>query len=104
MADLYENTQRLDFEDMADYALFVDADPITFEDAIQDKKWRDAMDAEIRSILKNDTWELVDPPKDHKSIGVKWVYKTKLNERGEVEKYKASLVAKGYKQKLGIDY
>lgn len=62
------------------------------------------MDAEIRSILKNDTWELVDPPKDHKSIGVKWVYKTKLNERGEVEKYKARLVAKGYKQKLGIDY
>lgn len=62
------------------------------------------MDAEIRSIMKNDTWELVDPPKDHKSIGVKWVYKTKLNERGEVEKYKARLVAKGYKQKLGIDY
>ena len=33
MADLYENTQILDFEDMADYALFIDADVVTFEEA-----------------------------------------------------------------------
>ena len=39
-----------------------------------------------------------------KTIGVKWVFKTKLNENGEVDKYKARLVAKGYKQKYGIDY
>ncbi|CAL2259665.1 unnamed protein product [Prunus armeniaca] len=39
-----------------------------------------------------------------KKIGVKWVYKTKLNENGEVDKYKARLVAKGYSQQHGIDY
>jgi hypothetical protein len=39
-----------------------------------------------------------------KSIGVKWVYKTKLNAKGEVEKYKAILVAQGFSQQLGIDY
>lgn len=55
-------------------------------------------------LRKNNTWELTDLPKGHKSIGVKWVYKTKLNPQGKVEKYKARLVAKGYKQQLGIDY
>ncbi|CAA7048460.1 unnamed protein product [Microthlaspi erraticum] len=39
-----------------------------------------------------------------KVIGVKWVYKTKLNERGEVDKYKARLVAKGFHQTHGIDF
>jgi len=35
---------------------------------------------------------------------VKWIYKTKLNEHGEVDKYKARLVAKGYTQQHGVDY
>ena len=39
-----------------------------------------------------------------KSIGVKWMYKTKLSKKGEVDKYKACLVAKGYSQQYGIDY
>ena len=43
-------------------------------------------------------------PKHARKIGVKWIYKTKLNEKGEVEKYKARLVAKGYAQQHGIDY
>jgi hypothetical protein len=37
-------------------------------------------------------------------IGVKWVYKTKYNERGEIEKHKTRLMAKGYTQKHNIDY
>nr|GEW88413.1 retrovirus-related Pol polyprotein from transposon TNT 1-94 [Tanacetum cinerariifolium] len=50
---------------------------------------------------KNDTWELKTLPKGQKAIGVKWVYKAKKNAKGEVEKYEARLVAKGYKQKHG---
>ena len=62
------------------------------------------MDAEITTIERNDTWELCDLPKGQKTIGVKWVYKTKLKENGEVDKHKARLVAKGYKQEFGVDY
>ncbi|KAJ4790458.1 reverse transcriptase [Rhynchospora pubera] len=58
----------------------------------------------MNAIVKNDTWELATLPKDHKPIGVKWVYKKKLNAQGEVERYKTRLVVKGYKQKAGIDY
>lgn len=62
------------------------------------------MNEEINSIIKNETWVLKSLPQGAKSIGVKWIYKTKFNERGEINKYKARLVAKGYSQKHGIDY
>ncbi|RDX92337.1 hypothetical protein CR513_25549, partial [Mucuna pruriens] len=46
----------------------------------------------------------MDLPIGTKTIGVKWIYKTKLNELGEVDKYKARLVAKGYSQQHEIDF
>jgi len=55
------------------------------------------MDEEIASIEKNDIWKLVFKPKRKKLIGVKWIYKEKKNTKGEVERYKARLVAKCYK-------
>ncbi|KAI5336044.1 hypothetical protein L3X38_026178 [Prunus dulcis] len=62
------------------------------------------MDAEIETIENNGTWELVERPTDKPVIRVKWVFKTKLNLDGTVQKHKARLVAKGYAQKSGIDY
>ena len=59
------------------------------------------MNNEIDAIEINKIWELVDLPDDKNSIGVKWVLKTKLNERGEVDKHKARLVSKGFSQKPG---
>eukprot|EP00253_Pinus_taeda_P032815 PITA_32815 len=56
------------------------------------------------AIEKNDTWDLVDLPKDKNLIGVKWVYKTMLNEKGEIDRFKARLVAKGLSQQPGIDF
>ena len=49
-------------------------------------------------LENNDTWYLVELSEDKDCIGVKWVYKTKFNEKGEVEKYKAKLVEKGFAQ------
>ncbi|CAL2235241.1 unnamed protein product [Prunus armeniaca] len=63
------------------------SDPVPFSDAIKEPKWQKAM-----------------IPQGQKTIGVKWVFKTKLNEKGEIHKHKARLVAKGYKQEYGIDY
>ncbi|KAJ4781946.1 polyprotein [Rhynchospora pubera] len=99
MQDLYEETSELHL-----VCLLAQGENISFEEAIKDDKWCDAMNEEMRAIEKNDTWELTSLPKGHKAIGVKWVYKKKMNPQGEIDKYKARLVAKGYKQKEGIDY
>lgn len=104
MADLYGATRRILEDEFVDFALYANADPVAFEDAAKENKWRKAMDQEIEAIERNQTWELVKAPKEKKPIGVKWVYKTKLNAQGEVEKHKARLVVKGYKQKYGVDY
>jgi Reverse transcriptase (RNA-dependent DNA polymerase) len=97
--DLYEATSELYL-----VCLLAQGDNISFEGAIKDDKWRAAMDDEIRAIEKNDTWELTSLLRGHKAISVKWVYKKKMNHQGEVEKYKAILVVKGYKQQAGVDY
>ena len=57
-----------------------------------------AMDEEIYSIERNETWELTELPPKKKAIGVKWVYKTKCNVKGKIDRHKARLVLKGYKQ------
>ena len=94
----YEVTGIDQTEDpLTHFSLFSDCDPTTFEEAIKEPKWQKAMDEEIAAIERNNTWELTDLPKGHKTIGVKWVFKTKLKENGEVDRYNARLVAKGYK-------
>ena len=91
-------------DQISHFALFSDHDPIAFHDAIKESKWQKAMDEEIEAIEKSNTWELTNLPKGQKSIGVKWVYKKKLNADGKVDKYKARLVVKGYKQEYEVDY
>jgi len=56
------------------------------------------MEEEIKAIERNDTWKLVSLLKGKHVIGVKWVYKTKSNIEGKIERHKARLVVKGYKQ------
>ncbi|GJZ27481.1 retrovirus-related pol polyprotein from transposon TNT 1-94 [Tanacetum coccineum] len=62
------------------------------------------MDEEIKAIERNKTWDLVELPSGTQPIRVKWVFTKKMNAQGETERYKARLIAKGYKQKTGIDY
>ena len=55
-------------------------------------------------MKENDVWDLVKLPEGRKATGSKWVFKTKHDAEGNIERYKARLVAQGYNQKYGIDY
>jgi hypothetical protein len=79
-------------------------EPTSFKEAEQDAAWRAAMREEMKAIEDNDTWELTSLPVGHRAIGLKWVYKVKRNEAGDVVRHKARLVAKGYVQRTGIDF
>lgn len=68
------------------------------------RKWHGAMEKEMESLLKNEVWDLVEPPKGRKIIGSKWVFKEKVGADGTTERYKARLVAQGYSQQCGLDY
>jgi hypothetical protein len=59
---------------------------------------------EIETLHKKETWDLVELPSGTKLVDRKWVFKKKLNARGQVEKFKARLVAKGYSQVEGVDF
>uniref|UniRef100_A0A1X7VF16 Reverse transcriptase Ty1/copia-type domain-containing protein n=1 Tax=Amphimedon queenslandica TaxID=400682 RepID=A0A1X7VF16_AMPQE len=62
------------------------------------------MDAEYRSLMSNDVWELTEPPEDCNIVKCKWVFKLKVGHNGLIERYKAWLVAQGYSQRQGQDY
>jgi len=78
-------------------------EPTTHVEAHGDPAWRKAMEAELESVERNRTWELVDPPAGHRPISLKWVFKLK-DENGAVIRHKAGLVARGFVQQEGIDY
>ncbi|KAL5865755.1 hypothetical protein ACOSQ3_003269 [Xanthoceras sorbifolium] len=108
----YQDMENLptQFKNTVAYALsIVDDDiPFTYKEAIRSsevEKWKEAMDEEMKSLQKNNTWQLAKLPKGKKAIGCKWVYAKKegFPDKDGV-RYKARMVAKGYAQKEGIDY
>ena len=59
----------------------------------------DAMKDGMSSMTQNEVWELVELSKRCMLIGCKWVYKTKKDSKGKIERFKVRLVAKGFTQK-----
>ena len=74
-------------------ALFTDdGEPSCFQEAIdcaENAKWKMEMKEEMDSLEKNETWNLVELPKDRKVVGCKWVFKLKKSVDGKIERYKA---------------
>ena len=68
------------------------------------EKWETAIESELKSLADARTWEVVERPRGVNVVGCKWVFKIKRNAAGEIDKYKAQLVAKGYSQVQGVDY
>lgn len=92
---------------VAEVAVDAGGDPATVEDALggaNAERWMDAMDAEMKSLMENNTWSLVELPEGRKAISNKWVLKKKLDANGNIDRYKARLVVKGCSQRQGIDY
>lgn len=82
-------------------------DPMTVEDVMKSShcaEWKRAMDEEYSALIDNNTWTLVDLPRDRKAIKCKWVFRTKSDSDGVINRRKARLVVKGCAQRRGIDY
>jgi hypothetical protein len=83
------------------------SEPQTYQQAVtspDNQQWLEAINAEYKSLRDNETWELVEKPKDRKLVSCKWVFKVKHNADGSIDRYKARLVARGFTQTEGVDY
>ncbi|PKU77483.1 Retrovirus-related Pol polyprotein from transposon TNT 1-94 [Dendrobium catenatum] len=78
--------------------------PTGFTQASQHLVWRQAMSSEFEALQKQGTWILVPYTTDMNILGCKWLFKTKFHANGSVARYKARLVAQGFKQQYGIYY
>ncbi|GKB94890.1 ribonuclease H-like domain-containing protein, partial [Tanacetum coccineum] len=68
------------------------------------EKYIEAMNNEIEALNRDNTWTICDLPVGRKAIGSKWLWKIKYKSNGEIERYKARVVAKGFSQREGFDY
>jgi hypothetical protein len=79
-------------------------EPYTVKEVMSSPSWKAAMIDEYNALLLNKTWTLVPLVSGRNMIDCKWVFKLKYKADGFVDHHKALLVAKGFKQRLGIDY
>ncbi|TPX52123.1 DNA-directed DNA polymerase, partial [Powellomyces hirtus] len=85
-------------------------EPQTYKQALSSDdapKWTEAINAELKSLHTNETWEVINPkslPHNQRPIRTKWVFKIKRDLNGQPQRYKARLIVKGFKQRYGIDY
>ena len=70
----------------------------------QTAQWTAAMDEEKKAFFDNGTWEVVDTDPSWNLLSSKWVFKIKRDENGEISRYRARLVARGFLQREGVDY
>ncbi|CAM8916933.1 unnamed protein product [Rhodiola kirilowii] len=104
---------RYGYEDVVDFAFSVTADvpenePKTVKEALNSEHgdlWYQAMQDEINSLHKNNTWKLVKKPHGVKVVDSKWVFRYKEGIPWvEKPRCKARLCAKGFTQREGIDF
>ena len=68
-------------------------------------KWKEAIKVELKSLESRKVFgHVILTPRDVKPVGHKWVFVRKRNEKGDITRYKARLVAQGFTQRPGIDF
>ncbi|PKU62800.1 Retrovirus-related Pol polyprotein from transposon TNT 1-94 [Dendrobium catenatum] len=80
------------------------ATPTSYKQACTQQHWQKAMEAEFNALQHQQTWVLVPAPANKHILGCKWTFKTKTLPNGQIERYKARLVALGYEQRYGEIY
>ena len=75
-----------------------------FKISLDHSHWLQEMHEEINEFEQNKVWRLILSPKDASFVGLKWVFRNKLDREGNVIRYKVHLVVKGYCQEEGIEY
>lgn len=97
-----------DFEDAEDpVACVALVEELSYKEAMagcEASEWKKAMDEEYNSLLQNETWTVIVNDGKQKLIDNRWVYKKKTNAEGQVVRYKARLVARGFGQVHGVDF
>nr|CCA19740.1 hypothetical protein PITG_05283 [Albugo laibachii Nc14] len=67
-------------------------------------RWMTAVSEELKALDGNAVWQVVRPSTGPHVWHNKWVFKTKTYANGDVERYKARLVACGSEQLFSVDY
>ena len=101
LSNIYDTTDEVQNFKYSGLCFLAAEEPRSVDEALSEKCWREAMDAEMNSIQSNKTWELSALPAGHRAIGLKWVLKVKKDPDGNIIKHKARLVAKGYARREG---
>ncbi len=81
--------------EMALVAGLIASEPSSIEETIKCEdcpKWKQGIELQYESLLKNNTWTLAELPKGRKAIGSKWVLKIKRDSEGNIARYKTRLV------------
>lgn len=81
--------------------------PSSFKEAMESAEanlWKDAIEEEYTSLIKNQTWTIKPLPAGRKPIDCKWVFTIKPGHHEVPPRFKARLVARGFSQRPGVDF
>ncbi|GJV22202.1 reverse transcriptase [Tanacetum coccineum] len=70
-------------------AIEKEREPVTYYEAIKDKRWRSVIDSELEALEQNKTWMIEKLSPNKKALGCKWLYKIKYKSDGTIERFKA---------------
>lgn len=97
--DKFLDSQRAFFAAITDWSA-----PTSCNEAVKNKRWRNSVSGEINALEASGTWDITVLPPGKKAIGCRWVFTIKYKSNGEIDRFKARLVAFGNKQEEGLDF
>ena len=96
---------RSSYRNICQYVTFLShLEPKNVKKALKDYHWILAMHEKLNQLEINKVWNLVHMPNNHPTIGIKWIFRNKMDENSNIVRNKVRLVAQGYNQEEGIAY